>query len=406
MQFDDWLSSTTPASVSGNPFEAQLKLGIIDRQHGGQVPHQVVTGSVHRDIYGRVRKELRLEIASKIVKSIAFIFDPNIKTIYIVDIRLETIVEKRLPFVPETLNLVDEAAPLQGISSTQGSAIEQRQIEGLTCHGYQEKLENALIETWYSDELKEVLLKKQISEHAEITLEMFDIRRVEPDNSLFVVPSNYRITSEANKHDSPDWTLNINADCDDDRYLNFASGSGDLAGVRELILKGANVNMEHGIGGTALLNAAEFDRTDIVKILLAAGSNTETRTELGTTPLMRAASKGNDQTIYVLLEGNADLTAKDVDGMTALAIAARHGHLATVKALLDKGDDPNTQDKNGTTVLMHAVVSRNIQILAALLTAGANVQAKSSLGSTALSDALNTGQTSIVQILKEAGANE
>ncbi|MFN2454092.1 MAG: ankyrin repeat domain-containing protein [Pyrinomonadaceae bacterium] len=406
MQFGDWLSSSTPASVSRNPFEAQLKQVIIDKRHGSQVPHQVLTGSVHRDIYGRVRKELRLEIASRIVKNIAFIFDPNIKTTYVVDIRLETIIEKRLPSVPETLNLVDEAAPLQSNLSIQDIPIEQRQIEGLTCHGYQEKSENVLVETWYSDELKEVLLKKHISENAEITLELFDIRRVEPDSNLFIIPSNYRITSEVNKHDSPSWTLNINAKFDDERYLNFASGSGDLAGVRELILKGANVNEERGIGRTALMNAAEFDRTEIVKILLAAGSNTETRTELGTTPLMCAAAKGNTQTIYALLEGNADLTAKDVDGMTALAIAARHGHLTTTKALLDKGSNPNIQDRNGTTVLMHAVASRNVQIIVALLAAGANVQVKSSLGATALSDALNARQTSIVQLLKEAGANE
>ena len=95
--------------------------------------------------------------------------------------------------------------------------------------------------------------------------------------------------------------------------------AGDLAGVKELIKKGADINEKDQTGGgTPLINAAVFGRTEIAMALIEAG---------------------------------ADLNRVNNDGSTALHTAAFFCRTEIVKALLAKGADTSIKNKAGATAL-------------------------------------------------------
>jgi ankyrin repeat protein len=91
--------------------------------------------------------------------------------------------------------------------------------------------------------------------------------------------------------------------------------AGDLAKVRLLVGKGADVNARSAAGRTALMLASAYD--------------------------------GNSATVKLLLDHGADPKAQDSTGGTALLLAARAGDAASVKLLLGKRADVNARAGSG-----------------------------------------------------------
>ena len=92
-----------------------------------------------------------------------------------------------------------------------------------------------------------------------------------------------------------------------------AACKGDLAGAKEALQEGANVNYANGDGRTALMRSAKRGYEDIVDLLLVSG---------------------------------ADVRARDNNNKTALMGAAKKGYLKIVKTLVDAGADVNSHDNN------------------------------------------------------------
>lgn len=117
-----------------------------------------------------------------------------------------------------------------------------------------------------------------------------------------------------------------------DEQLWDATRKGDVAAVRALIARGADVNAKWRYNQTPLFKAAERGNAEIVRILLENKADPNLRdTFYGATPLTWAVDKGHTEVVRALIEkgsGGAD----DV-----LMAGARAGNPEYVKIALAKG---------------------------------------------------------------------
>ena len=72
-----------------------------------------------------------------------------------------------------------------------------------------------------------------------------------------------------------------------------AAVAGDIVNMRQLILKGADLNHQDSWGYTALIGATRQGHVECVKDLIKAGADINQKGEWGNTALISAAEKGN-----------------------------------------------------------------------------------------------------------------
>lgn len=91
--------------------------------------------------------------------------------------------------------------------------------------------------------------------------------------------------------------------------LIVAAQKGNVTIVRELLGRGADITAATLTGLTAILQAAHFGKTDVLKLLLQSGSShlIECANHNQTTPLMRASQEGHVQAVKLLLEAGAQV---------------------------------------------------------------------------------------------------
>lgn len=147
----------------------------------------------------------------------------------------------------------------------------------------------------------------------------------------------------------------------------------DVATVRALLARGADVNAAQGDGMTALHWAARHGSAELATLLVRARANLKATTRVGAyTPLLVAAEAGNAEVARVLIGAGADARAVTSNGVTALHLAATNGNTAIITALLKAGVDANAQEPAwGQTPLMVAAARGRTLAVKALLAAGA-----------------------------------
>jgi len=135
-----------------------------------------------------------------------------------------------------------------------------------------------------------------------------------------------------------------------------AAMRGDVATVRALIARHADVNAPQGDGMTALHWAADRGDSVMAVELLRAKANVTSRTRIGAyMPLHIAARTGSPAVVRALLAAGSDVKATTASGATALHFAAAAGNPEVVTALLAKGADPNARESGwGQTPLIFA----------------------------------------------------
>jgi len=148
-----------------------------------------------------------------------------------------------------------------------------------------------------------------------------------------------------------------------------AAMRGDIAAVRTLIARRADVNAAQGDGMTALHWAADRGDSAMASELLRAKANVAARTRIGAyTPLHIASRTGNPAVVGALLSAGSDVKATTASGATALHLAAAAGNADVVKALLSKGADPNARESSwGQTPLIFAAEYNRPAAIQALL---------------------------------------
>ena len=182
--------------------------------------------------------------------------------------------------------------------------------------------------------------------------------------------------------------------------------AGDVARVRALVDKRADVNATQQDGTTPLHWAVDRDQPEIAQMLIRAGANVKAANRFGATPLWLASLNGNAKTIAMLIEAGADAKSANADGETALMVAARTGKTDAVNLLLTRGADPNVKEGwRGQTALMWAAAEGHAAVIEMLLARGADLKARSNAGFTALLFAAREGRIAAVDALLKAGAD-
>jgi ankyrin repeat protein len=181
----------------------------------------------------------------------------------------------------------------------------------------------------------------------------------------------------------------------------------DEAKVRLLLAQGANVNARTTDGRSAIYQAASMGNSvPVLRLLIEKGGNPNEKTLTGVTPLF-AASRGNLDAMHLLIEKNADVNGKNAAGGTALMAAASTGRPEAIRMLLAKGADPNARTKRNESALADAATAGNEEAVKMLLDAGAvvnvqDIRGYSPLGYAAGSDAVPAG---VVKLLLAKGAD-
>jgi ankyrin repeat protein len=152
----------------------------------------------------------------------------------------------------------------------------------------------------------------------------------------------------------------------------------DVAAVRALIQKKADVNEPRLDGSTAIVWAVHHNHLEIADALVKAGADVRSPIERGVTPLSMAALQGSPAMVGLLLDAGADANARGPSGETMLMFAARNGNPEVIRLLVAAGADVNATERlRGTTALMWAVEQRHPDAVKALLAAGADHSLKS-----------------------------
>ncbi|CBJ25745.1 conserved unknown protein [Ectocarpus siliculosus] len=125
----------------------------------------------------------------------------------------------------------------------------------------------------------------------------------------------------------------------------------------ELLLHGADTNVQTKGGGTALHKAAQDDNGVCIEALISAGASTNVKDRNGRTPLHLATINHKWNAMRMLLRSGADISSADNDGFSALHLAAAHDQCTsgdsamatTMDLLLRWGADENAVDSLGNT---------------------------------------------------------
>lgn len=132
---------------------------------------------------------------------------------------------------------------------------------------------------------------------------------------------------------------------------NEAIKSGNVEKVKELIESGTDINARLKSGETPLVMAVDTtkEHVETVTVLLKAGADPKSKSRQGIPAIVLAAIYGHSDVIKSLLDHGAIVDARDSFGFTALMTAAGTGREDVVKQLLIAGADINAQTEDGFT---------------------------------------------------------
>ncbi|XP_059975390.1 ankyrin repeat domain-containing protein 29 isoform X2 [Mesoplodon densirostris] len=199
----------------------------------------------------------------------------------------------------------------------------------------------------------------------------------------------------------------VDVDCRDSHgttLLMVASYAGHIGCVRELILQGADINLQRESGTTALFFAAQQGHNDVVRFLFEFGASTEFRTKDGATALFLAAQGGYLDVIRLLLSSGAKVNQPRQDGTAPLWIASQMGHSEVVRVMLLRGADRDAARHDGTTALLKAANKGYNDVIKELLKFSPTLGILKN-GTSALHVAVLSGNIKAVALLLEAGAD-
>lgn len=193
--------------------------------------------------------------------------------------------------------------------------------------------------------------------------------------------------------------------------LMIAAGLGQSRMVELLITSGANVlDIEPGMGLTALHKASQAGNADVTDLLLNAGAFIDQQSPIfGNTALMDAIWHKHKAVVVTLLKRGARITSRNHYQESALDIAKSSG-VDSITVLIQDQEELN--NRLIETQRLHAAVKTgNIREVQQLIKSGANLNERAPLAGnydddyTPLGVAARDGHTEIVRALLAAGAD-
>uniref|UniRef100_A0A8V0XNQ1 Ankyrin repeat domain 29 n=1 Tax=Gallus gallus TaxID=9031 RepID=A0A8V0XNQ1_CHICK len=198
----------------------------------------------------------------------------------------------------------------------------------------------------------------------------------------------------------------VDVDCKDSlgtTALMVASYYGHVDCVRELVLQGADINLQRESGATALFFAAQQGHNDVVKFLFEFGASTEFKNKellwllSCFVPAVPINVTGN-------LETHRSYRATDQDGGTALLAACQYGHTKVVETLLKHGANVHDQLYDGASAIFLAAQGGYLDVIRLLLSSGAKVNQPRQDGTAPLWIASQMGHSEVVRVMLLRGA--
>ena len=193
------------------------------------------------------------------------------------------------------------------------------------------------------------------------------------------------------------------AEAADDPYESLLAAvvKRDLPTVRNLIVRGMDVDTVDKDGNTLLMLASRAGSEEVAAYLVEAGAGLDRRNRYGETSLMLAAINGRLQMCKMLIDNDAEF---DHDGWNPLIYAATNGHDSIVALLLTLDVDIDAASDNGTTALMMAAGGGHLSTVKLLVRNGADLDRRNEARLTATQWALKHGHPEVAKALKDAGA--
>lgn len=183
--------------------------------------------------------------------------------------------------------------------------------------------------------------------------------------------------------------------------MGVAAKNGQLAVCKLLLELGANINHTSGKGKSILFLAISSGNLELVQYLLADG--TGLTLQVGDkTPLIMAAQKNKTNILRWLLAEGAPVNQADKNNHTALMSACSAGTLETVSLLLQHGAKMDMTNNAGMTPLLLAVINRNAGIVELLIKNGVPLFSDRHEGFKALTLAVERTSVNIASLLLKA----
>ena|GEM_PF-4287420 len=195
----------------------------------------------------------------------------------------------------------------------------------------------------------------------------------------------------------------------DKSALMYAAKQGDLGMAKFLLENGVDVNEQTNNGGvTALFFAVTARNVEMMELLIENGANIELGRMLDSKPLIHSVKKNNPELVKYLLEKGADPSVKDGWGVSPLMLVScsetdessydLENNLEIIRLLLKHGADVNERSVpyqsisgatteyagGGKTPLMFASGAAALQKAKFLIENGADVNAQDAMGMTPL----------------------
>lgn len=121
------------------------------------------------------------------------------------------------------------------------------------------------------------------------------------------------------------------------KSLHQATVSGDIERVKELLTKGADINLKNRQGWTPLHAAVWNQKQEIAKLLIEKGADVNIRDRTSRTALQFAADTGQKEIVELLLAKKADVNTVSARAENALTLAKKKGHKEIADLLVQHG---------------------------------------------------------------------
>jgi ankyrin repeat protein len=160
--------------------------------------------------------------------------------------------------------------------------------------------------------------------------------------------------------------------------LMYGGEIGNTEYLQLFLDNGAEVDLQNGVGDTALLIGASANKLEAISLLLANGAEVDFQNGVGDTALLIAVSANKLETISLLLANGAGVDLQNDNGDTALIKASAAGNLPIVRVLVDGGADPSIGNKGGLTPYWFAKRNNDEEMAEYLAAHGADTTAYAS----------------------------
>ena len=215
-------------------------------------------------------------------------------------------------------------------------------------------------------------------DHRQIAITPKDIAAIMGHDAIVAAFNNHSLYKAAKRGDLPviqdllTTGIYLDHNAPIQAALAYAAKYGHCHVVQALINAPA---IERGVYGmTALFNAVQHNRLDVVKVVLHNKDINSHLVKDNTNKLLFMAIKNDNlEIVQTLLEHHANPNLPNIYHETALVYAAERGNLAIVNALIHAGASPNLASNGGATAIHYAAKNGHTLIAQALIQAGANI---------------------------------